>query len=420
MTEPLNVLLVAIGSHGDVHPFVAIGQAMRQRGHRVRMVANPYFSSLITAAGLDFTPVGTEAEHRQIHADPSLWRASSGMRATLQVACRYLRPVYQAISAANEPGVTVVVYSSLALGARVAQERFGIPSATVHLSPVLFGGVSAPPTLAGVQIPAWAPRIVWRVANKISVVRSASIMAEPLRAVMKEAGLPLDLGNWQWESPDRMIGLFPAWFAGPQPGWPAQARLTGFPMFDQRESAPIASDLSEFLTADDPPIAFTPGSGMWSGAKFFAESVRLCTQLGRRGLLLSLNEGHIPRDLPPAIRHVRYAPFSGLFPRCAAIVHHGGIGTLAQAMAAGIPQLLTPFAHDQFDNANRLCQFGVARSLPASRYRASRAAPLLTELLESAEVANACRTAAAHFPDSHALPQTCALIEDVAQQRTTR
>jgi rhamnosyltransferase subunit B len=413
VAEALNLLLVAIGSHGDVHPFIGIGQAMGARGHRVRMIANPFFSSVINEAGLSVLPVGSEKEHREIHTNPDLWTSAHGWEATLDVAARYLRPVYRAIASAHEPGKTVVVYSSVAVGARVAQVKFGIPSATVHLSPILFGAESAPLSIAGIQLPAWAPRGVKRIARRISVARSAAIMSEPLRAVLQEAGVSADLPDWQWESPDRMIGLFPGWFAAPAPDWPPQTRLTGFLTFDQRGAVGLDRELVRFLDAGDPPIAFTPGSGMWNGAKFFAESVLLCAQVGRRGLLLSQYEGHIPRDLPPGIRHVKYAPFSALFPRCAAVVHHGGIGTSAQGMAAGIGQLITPFAHDQFDNARRLIGLGIARSIPGSRYRAGSATPLLSQLLKSEDVRKACRTVAARFPDPDAMDETCRLIEEL-------
>ena len=227
--------------------------------------------------------------------------------------------------------------------------------------------MSRPPTVGGVQLPAWTPRIFLRLAHKVLNRTSGSLIIPSISAVREEAGLPpLQQGNWTWESPDRIIGLFPEWFAPRQPDWPSQTRLTGFPMFDQRASAPLDPELERFLDGGEAPIVFTPGSGMWNGTSFFAESVRLCSKVGRRGLFLSVHADHIPSDLPSQIRHVSYAPFSQLLPRCAAIVHHGGIGTSAQAMAAGIPQLVTPFfAHDQFDNAARLRELGVARSIPA-------------------------------------------------------
>src|SRR6185436_13395214 len=100
-----------------------------------------------------------------------------------------------------------------------------------------------------------------------------------------------------------------------------------------------------------------------------------CALLGRRGILLTRHREQVPDNLPREVIHIDYAPFSQLLPRCAALVHHGGIGTSAQALASGVPQLVTPFTHDQPDNAARLKRLGGAEVLPSSRYRAHRIVP---------------------------------------------
>ena len=123
-----------------------------------------------------------------------------------------------------------------------------------------------------------------------------------------------------------------------------------------------------------PNCSMTPGSAMRHAQEFFAESVAACQRLGRRGLLLTRFAEQVPTDLPETIRHLEYVPFSRVLPRAAALVHHGGIGTTAQALAAGIPQLVMPLAHDQPDNAARLERLGVGRTIAPRRYRAARAA----------------------------------------------
>jgi UDP:flavonoid glycosyltransferase YjiC (YdhE family) len=92
-------------------------------------------------------------------------------------------------------------------------------------------------------------------------------------------------------------------------------------------------------------------------------------------------------------------------------VHHGGIGTLAQALRAGVPQLVTPMNFDQPDNAMRLARLGVSRSLRLTRYTAPAAAQKLSELLESTEVAARCRAVARRFAGLQALEDTCWFIE---------
>jgi UDP:flavonoid glycosyltransferase YjiC (YdhE family) len=105
-------------------------------------------------------------------------------------------------------------------------------------------------------------------------------------------------------------------------------------------------------------------------------------------VLLSRHREHLPENLPSEIRHVDYAPFSRLLPHCAAIVHHGGIGTSAQAMAAGIPQLVISMAHDQPDNAARLKRLGLSESLPARKFTAARAAILLKRIMDETHAAS--------------------------------
>ncbi len=99
---------------------------------------------------------------------------------------------------------------------------------------------------------------------------------------------------------------------------------------------------------------------MAHGGRLLAVALDACVALGRRAVVVTPFRDQLPTTLPPGTRHVAYAPFGALLPRVAALVHHGGIGTSAQALAAGIPQIVAPFAHDQPDNAARLRRLGVA------------------------------------------------------------
>ena len=121
-------------------------------------------------------------------------------------------------------------------------------------------------------------------------------------------------------------------------------------------------------------------------ADFFEQSALACQKLGRRGILLTKFDEQIPKVLPADVIHVPYAPFSQLLPRCAAIVHHGGIGTTSQALRAGIPQVIVPLAHDQPDNASRVKKLGVGSIIPCTRYQAQSAENNLRFLLDSVTI----------------------------------
>ena len=143
--------------------------------------------------------------------------------------------------------------------------------------------------------------------------------------------------DW-WHSPTQVIGLFPDWYAAPQPDWPQNTTLTGFPLYDEHGINTIEPSLSKFLSdSTERPIIFTPGSANTQATEFFEAAVDACRRIKHRGLLLTRFPEQIPNVLPPGIHHSTYAPLSDILPHAAALVHHGGIGTAAQAMRAACP-----------------------------------------------------------------------------------
>ena len=112
--------------------------------------------------------------------------------------------------------------------------------------------------------------------------------------------------------------------------------------------------------------------------------------------------------------HFDYLPFGEVLPHAAAMVHHGGMGTLAQTLRAGIPHLVMPMVNDQMDNAARLADLGVAEILKPNAFRARTAADKLDRLLKSNEVQAKCAKIAKVFQQTDARTQTCEVIEEFA------
>lgn len=410
----MNILLITLGSAGDVHPFVGLGRALQQRSHRVTLATNAHFRPLIEQAGLAFAELGDEAQFQQLTANPDLWHPIKGLRTVFELGLRPLiRPAYDLIAREKERGPLLVVSHGIAFGARLAEEKLHIPNITVHLAPLVFRSVHLPPVYQGMPMTSWMPHWLKRKLFQLSdLLVIERVMGGPINAVRREMDLPpvKSVLDW-WNSPCRIIGLFPDWFAPIQPDWPPQLRLAGFPLYDAPEIHPLPADLEQFLNQGTPPIVFTAGSAMRHAADFFHQSALACQRLGRRGLLVSRYPEQLPVDLPPHIRPVMYAPFSQLLPRCAAFVHHGGIGTSAQGLSAGLPALVVPLSHDQFDNAARLERLGVSRTLPRRRYRAPKVAALLNHLLTHPQFAQTGRFAAEQFTHTNPLQTACDLIE---------
>ncbi len=162
------------------------------------------------------------------------------------------------------------------------------------------------------------------------------------------------------------LGLFSPHFAAKQRDWPPQAQLFGFP-FHPAESE-LSEALERFLMAGPPPVVFTLGSlAVLNAGQFYETAAALCTQLNIRAVMLTGPGVTLPAH--PQQIAVEYAPYEKLFPRAIGVVHQGGIGTMAQALRAGLPSLVIPTCNDQVDNAFRAERLGVARVLASPQWK---------------------------------------------------
>ncbi|MBI5085647.1 MAG: glycosyltransferase [Acidobacteria bacterium] len=367
----LNVLVVSFGGPGDVLPLAAIGAAMAARGHRVTLISNPHFESDALRLGLEFEGFGSAAHlvstMKHSHAGhPSGGWMRQGLdrwRRRSRGPLASLRWLYALIARRDLAGQTVLVARGNAYAARLAQERLGIPLATVHLQPAAIASEFDAPGLplpdgAGLLV-RFSRRLLWRAID----VWSDHLIAPGLNAFRAELGLkPVRRISSRWShSPQLVLGLFPDWFARPQADWPPATQLVGFPLFDGRGLRETPPALTKFLAGDDPPVVFTTGSFHRNAASFYRTAVGVCRALGIRGLLLCPAPGCVPSNLPDRVLHLPYAPLSEVLGKAAALVHHGGIGTTGLALAAGIPQMIVPFNDDQFESPAAGFSAGVRR-----------------------------------------------------------
>jgi len=409
--SPLSVLLATIGSAGDVNPFVAIGGELRRRGHQVTLVTNAFFAPAAKGAGLDFIGLGTADDYRRTVDDPDLWDPRTGFRVfARRVVMPAIQPLYEILSR-NLASNAIVVAQGQAFGAHLVHEKHGVPFVTIQLQPAAFRTIYDAPVMPG-----WIPRFLRpTVFAFLDYLVLDRVFARDLNAFRSKLGLPKVrkiFASWI-HSPQKSLGLFPDWFAPPQPDWPPQTELTGF-VFLHEGPRPLAPELSAFLADGEPPIVFTPGTAMRQADLFFQASLRASMELGRRALLLTQYPDQLPPQLPDGAATSTYVPFETLLPRCAALVHHGGVGTAAQALAAGIPQLVRPMTFDQPDNAARLERLGVASSIRPDHYRARPVADALSFLLTSQAVSDKCRHFASKIDPAKGLQAVCDAIETVA------
>ncbi len=415
----MHYILTPFGSSGDVFPYLAIGRGLRQRGHDVTVCAAGLFREAVDRAGLAFASGRSADDYDAITHHPDLWHPRRGMRLVLRLLSDALRDHYATLADLYEPGRTVLVGHPLALVTRTFEEKHGAPAASIHIAPgVIRSEYIAPvfePRYDLSKAPRWCKRGLYWVADRFFLDPYITPALNTFRAELDLPPVRRVFNDWL-HSPQLTIGIFPEWFGPPQPDWPPQIRLTGFILYDDDESPHIDDDIEEFLTAGDPPIVFTPGTGNRQARDFFTVAVKAVEMLGMRALLLTGYPEQLPVDLPEVVRHASYLPFSSVLPRSAAIVHHGGVGTCAQGLAAGTPQLTMPMGFDQPDNSARLRRLGVGTWLTPRKFTPQRLASALEKLLESSETSAACQEYSRRVRETDAVGATCDLLEELGLQ----
>jgi rhamnosyltransferase subunit B len=417
-------LITALGSYGDVHPMAGLAGALAARGHRVKVFASPYFEDVIATTGAELIPLGTRDEYTELASHPDVWHPRRGPKLVLSHAAeRVLRPLYDLLIANHIPGETVFCAHALDLASRIAGESLTAPTASVVLAPGVLWSVYDSPRLKGPllgpHVPRWLKHAQFWAADRLFAMR---LLGPSINTLRHELGLPpvrRIFSHWLYES-DLLLGLFPDWFGPPQPDWPANTRTVGFPLWDAPDDLPLSDDVKKFLAAGTPPIAFSPGSANHAAHQFFRSAVDACQRLGRRGILLTKYDHQLPSKLPDTVRHFGFVPLSKLLPHTAALVHHGGVGSCAQGLAAGIPHIVQPMSYDQFDNARRLVRLGVAQEIPVRRFTGPRIAATLTQLLSSPTVAARCRDLASRCNGPAALAAACTALEQLANTHPAR
>lgn len=415
----MNILMAPVGSYGDVHPFVGLGKELTRRGHRVTVGAMAGFRDMIAQAGLGFVETTTEVEYKETIENPDFWNPRHSLAL---VARKMVEPAldrqYRFVREHADSGPTVVVAAGTGLGAFNAAEQLGLPLVGVALQPAVFWSQHQSPQLPGLLLPNWLPGWLKTLQFRLAVrLKVDGVLLTPFNRQRAEIGLPAKTSMFDlWSWPDRVMGMFPDWFAPPQQDWPATVRLSGFPLWDEPGDG-LADEIREYLADGEPPIVFTAGSAMMHARSFFGAAVEACQLLGRRGILLAKFDEQIPTDLPRGVRHFSYVPFSRLLSHCAALVHHGGVGTTSQALAAGIPQVVVPMAFDQPDNAHRLQRLGVGDWLRSGRVSGGALAQQLQTLLDSEEVSRVAQDLAGRIGGESGLSTAAEIVIDSPRSR---
>ena len=385
-----RIILATFGSPGDLQPFIAIGEALRGRGHEVIVATSAVYRDQVVAAKLGFAPVRPDRAPGQ--QDPDFLERLLRDHQTPAAVFRAmflpsLRDSLDDMLCAAE-GADALVSHTMATAARLVAEVYQFPRISAVMQPLAYLSAYEPPVVghswfsAGFR--ALGPGPTKQMLQCARTLTDSWVQEwHELRAGLD---LPQVTENPLWEgqhSPVRSLGLFPRPLGAPQPDWPPQARVTGFPFY-RAPGQSLDPRLRQFLENGAPPIVFTLGTtAVNDPGMFYEESAAAARRLGQRAVLVvGRSNGDRFETISDDAIAVPYAPHELLFPHALAIVHQGGIGTLSEALLAGKPMLIMPYGHDQADNAWRASRLGVARVIPRRRYRAGIVSHELARVLD--------------------------------------
>lgn len=436
MGSPKKILITAFGSAGDVLPFIGIGAELVRRKQEVWFIGNPYFAEHAAAAGASFRPVGTLEDYHALMKDLSLfhWKTAREAKA-MEHFVHIVDPTYLAMTDLHDPGRTVVLGPGATSIAWMAVEKHNIPMVGGMIAPARCTSVYDPPHPPR-PLPFWAEvlsqsksglRSLYRLGRAAAALRQLTWRRSPAHApgnplldeinrVRANAQLSKisDISGTGAVPARRILCMWPDWYASKQNDWPAGAETIGFVFYPAAGGGANSASALRHEQKADAPVVFTSGSVASNQEDFFRAAVQACQIVKRPGILVTPHENEVPQPLPRGITHVISEPFARLFARAALVVHHGGVGTIALALAAGVPQIVRPIMGEQFDLGNRTRRLGVGRMLTREKITARELAKAIDSTLRSRRISERCRYWQSRIDRQSGALQAAEIVESIS------
>jgi sterol 3beta-glucosyltransferase len=377
----MRVTIIASGSRGDVQPHVALAVGLKKAGHYVRVFTSEDFHDLVTDHDLEFLDIGGSMEAAARSMQDLLDQGNFlKIIASMKQAAEHhiLEAIRRGIDACSGSDLIVSGLGGLFIADSLA-EKLGIPFVPAHLYPFAptrdFPGVltSVPQT----PITSWANRLSHRVTQQMmwQMVRSSVNKARAEVLGMKRAPLWGPFASMEKQQLPVVYGYSPQVLPIPS-DWHSNAHVTGYWFLSPPADWKPPSELLDFLADGPPPVYVGFGSMISRKSEDAADLVlEALEQTGQRGVLASGWGGLTKSELPPSVFMVKSIPHSWLLPQMRAVVHHGGAGTTAAGLSAGVPSILVPFMGDQGFWGRRIYDLGVGpKPIPRRRLTAAKLA----------------------------------------------
>lgn len=412
----MKIIILASGSDGDIHPHLGIGRELVARGHHVVFITTFNYVDAARECGFEALSFFDQNEKQDLDRSAASLSAIAKMKRYYRFYSGKIYEVCELVARRLDDQSILLAPPFAYPVARLLHSKYGTPYVSTVLAPVNLLSRMDPPAIKSLEwcstLPYWARKLLFNGAERLLI---DPLLRMFLKESVRKLGVPMPsriLSEWAY-SPQRVMGLFSDWFSPPPADWPPQITLTGFPLFDPNMGKQtLSAGLSQFLDTGSPPVVFTAGTGTKDPHAFFEIALKAVQTLGIRGVFLTRSTAQLP-PLPDTIWHESYTSLNLLLPRSSVFVHHGGSGTAALALSAGIPQLLVPTAEmGQLDNAHHLERLGCGL-VQQNSLDTNSVTEKLRYLLTAPEVKEACRAAQARMePSSKACGHAADVIEE--------
>jgi rhamnosyltransferase subunit B len=425
VTAPKRIVLTPWGSFGDLHPFLALAIELKRRGHDPVIATCAVYRQKVEGEGIAFAPMRPDVGELQNRPDV-VKRIFHPLRGSEYIIRELLMPSlgesFEDINAAAE-GADLLISHSVTFATPLVAEMRRLPWLSVVLQPSLMFSELDTPRFPQLRILKGRGPVFKKLFFNVMRFWSRQWF-KPYDRLRQRMVLPPAKAHPLFDgqfSPGGTIALFSKLFGWPQPDWPPRTTIAGFPFYDRFDAAShaLSPELARFLGEGAEPIVFTLGSSaVFDPGAFFDISAEAAGRQGRRAVLLAGTDyaNRLRLKSNDGMLLCAYEPHSLLFPRAAAIVHQGGIGTTAQALRSGKPMLVVAFSHDQPDNGARIEEMGVGLTVSRDRYSVPTAGKALETLLKDDGMRSKAAETGRQIRAERAVDEACDVIEETLRK----
>ncbi|MEM0980439.1 MAG: glycosyltransferase [Cyanobacteria bacterium P01_H01_bin.58] len=386
----MHVLILTLGSRGDVQPYVALGKGLKARGHKVTLCTSARFESFVTEHGLNYGYMTDEllqlmdsTQGRAIMEDATnLWEIIKATRQlSQQVAPLQHKMLHDSWTVAQSAQPNVIIFHPKTYGGPHFAEKLRIPAILAVPLPILvptaeYPVMSFPRLPLGEPLKSWYNRLTYRVVNALFAFSAG----KPIKTWRTDHQLPpqpkFDILHTQAGTPMPVLHCYSHHVAPEPTDWPDRVIASGYWFLNQQPTWQPSEALKTFLEAGEPPVYVGFGSLSGRHPEHLTQIVIEALQQAQvRGILATGWGGLSATDLPETIFKLEQAPHDWLFPQMAAVVHHGGAGTTAAGLRASCPTIVCPFFGDQPFWAQQVKALGVGSDpIPQKKLTAEKLA----------------------------------------------